>query len=105
MAGARLDCVVIGYNETPFPVYEKLLRESALKDVHVAPNALRVASMFAVLSRLEESKKAGVSPLKKMKLYDGEEVDGFTAQCVLIGVTVGLIVVGMWLFSRLQIRE
>jgi serine protein kinase len=60
-------------------IYEKLLRESALKDVHLAPNALRLASMFAVLSRLEESKKAGVSLLKKMRLYDGEEVDGFTA--------------------------
>jgi len=57
-------------------IYQKLLGESALKDVHLAPQALRVASMFAVLSRLEESKKAGVSLLKKMKLYDGEEVDG-----------------------------
>ncbi|HYV66342.1 MAG TPA: serine protein kinase, partial [Myxococcales bacterium] len=59
-------------------IYEKLLRESALRDVHVAPNALRVASMFAVLSRLEESKKAGVSPLKKLRLYDGEEVEGLS---------------------------
>ncbi|HEV8636760.1 MAG TPA: protein prkA [Chloroflexota bacterium] len=57
-------------------IYRKLLDESALKDVHIAPQTLRVASMFAVLSRLEESKKAGVSLLKKMKLYDGEEVDG-----------------------------
>jgi serine protein kinase len=31
-----------------------------------------------VLSRLEESKKAGMSLLKKLKLYDGEEVDGFS---------------------------
>ena len=59
-------------------IYQKLLNESALKDVHVAPSTLRVVSMFAVLSRLEESKKAGMSLLKKMKLYDGEEVDGFT---------------------------
>ena len=27
MTGARLDCVVIGYNETPFPTYERLLRQ------------------------------------------------------------------------------
>lgn len=27
MAGVRLDCVVIGYNETPFPEYERLLRQ------------------------------------------------------------------------------
>jgi len=33
--------------------------------------------MFAVLSRLEPSKKAGMSPIKKLKLYDGEEVDDF----------------------------
>jgi serine protein kinase len=57
-------------------IYQKLLAESALQDVHLAPHTLRVASLFAVLSRLEESKKAGVSLLKKLKLYDGEEVDG-----------------------------
>jgi serine protein kinase len=58
-------------------IYEKLLRQSAVHDVHVAPNTLRVASMFAVLSRMEPSKKAGMSPMKKLKLYDGEEVEGF----------------------------
>src|SRR5437764_1524789 len=59
-------------------IYEKLLRQSAVRDVHVAPNTLRVASMFAVLSRLEPSKKAGMSQMKKLKLYDGEEVEGFS---------------------------
>jgi serine protein kinase len=59
-------------------IYEKLLQESALQGVHLAPGTLRVASMFAVLSRLEESRKAGVSLVKKMKLYDGEEVDGLS---------------------------
>jgi serine protein kinase len=59
-------------------IYRKLLSESALQDVHLAPHTLRVASVFAVLSRLEESKKAGMSLLKKLKLYDGEEVDGFS---------------------------
>src|SRR5439155_22526044 len=59
-------------------IYEKLLAESALSNVHIAPYALNVASTFAVLSRLEESKKAGMSLMKKLKLYDGEEVEGFT---------------------------
>jgi len=58
-------------------IYEKLIGQSNLQGVHVAPNTLRVASMFAVLSRLEPSKKAGVSLMKKLKLYDGEEVDEF----------------------------
>src|SRR5438132_7832270 len=60
-------------------IYQKLLNESALKDVHIAPNTLRLASMFAIMSPLAESKKAGMSLAKKMKLYDGEEGDGFTA--------------------------
>jgi serine protein kinase len=59
-------------------IYEKLLRQSAVQGVHVAPNTLRVASIFAVLSRLEPSKKAGMSQMKKLKLYDGEDVDGFS---------------------------
>jgi serine protein kinase len=45
--------------------------------VHIAPFALRAAAIFSVLSRLKESKKQGVDLLKKMKLYDGEDVEGF----------------------------
>src|SRR5256714_6451837 len=58
-------------------IYEKLLKQSALKDVHIAPYTLRVASIFAVLSRLEPSKKAGMSLMKKLKLYDGEDIEDF----------------------------
>lgn len=58
-------------------IYEKLLKQSALKNVHIAPNTLRIASIFAVLTRLEPSKKAGMSILKKLKLYDGEDMEDF----------------------------
>ena len=50
--------------------------------MHVAPGTLRVASTFAVLSRLEASKKAGMSLMKKLKLYDGEEVEEFSQRDV-----------------------
>jgi len=63
-------------------IYEKLIKQSNLKDVHIAPHTLRVASIFAVLSRLEEPKKAGMSLMKKLKLYDGEEVEDFTQKDV-----------------------
>src|ERR671923_303757 len=59
-------------------IYEKLIKQGNLKDVHIAPHTLRVASVFAVLTRLEDSKKAGMSLMKKLKLYDGEEGGGFT---------------------------
>jgi serine protein kinase len=58
-------------------IYEKLLKQSALKNVHIAPNTLRIASIFAVLTRLEPSKKAGMSIIKKLKLYDGEDIEDF----------------------------
>src|SRR5436305_15220458 len=58
-------------------IYEKLIGQSNLTGVHVAPNTLRVASMFAVLTRLEASKKAGMSIMKKLKLYDGEDMEDF----------------------------
>jgi serine protein kinase len=58
-------------------IYEKLLAESGVRGVHIAPHTLRVASIFAVLTRLSESKKAGMSPMKKLKLYDGQQVEGF----------------------------
>lgn len=58
-------------------IYEKLIKESDLRSIHIAPHAMRVASIFSVLSRLTESKKQGMDLVKKMKLYDGEDVEGF----------------------------
>lgn len=64
-------------------IYEKLLKQSeALRNVHIAPYTLKVAAMFAILTRLEEPKKANVDLVKKMKLYDGEEVEGFKSKDV-----------------------
>src|SRR2546423_12501483 len=54
-------------------IYEKLLKQSALQTVHIAPHTLEIASTFAVLTRLSPSKKAGMSLMKKLKLYNGEE--------------------------------
>ena len=61
-------------------IYEKLLHQSALQNVHIAPHTLRVASIFAVLCRLEPTKKAGMSLMKKLKIYDGEDVEDFKSK-------------------------
>src|SRR4051794_10378160 len=64
-------------------IYDKLLHQSeALRNVHLAPNALRVAAMFAVMTRLEEPKRQSVDLVKKMKLYDGEDVEGYKSKDV-----------------------
>lgn len=77
---SRIIVMKIPYNlkvSEEIKIYDKLIRQSDLKDVHIAPHALRVASIFSVLSRLKESKKQGLDLVKKMKLYDGEDVEEF----------------------------
>lgn len=58
-------------------IYEKLIKQSDMRDIHIAPHALYTAAVFSVLSRLKESKKQGMDLMKKLKLYDGADVEGF----------------------------
>ncbi|SOB99631.1 putative serine protein kinase PrkA [Ureibacillus xyleni] len=60
-------------------IYEKMIRESDMAHVHIAPHALRAAAIFSVLTRLEVPKKAGIDLVKKMRLYDGESVEGYNS--------------------------
>ncbi len=61
-------------------IYKKMIEDSDLSHVHIAPHALKVAAIFTILTRLKEPKKQGVDLVKKMRLYDGENVEGFNAQ-------------------------
>lgn len=58
-------------------IYEKLISQSDIKNVHLAPHSLWATSVFSVLSRLKLSKKQGMDLVKKMRIYDGEDVEGF----------------------------
>lgn len=58
-------------------IYAKLIAQSDMKHVHIAPHALRAAAIFSVLTRLKESKKQGMDLIKKLRMYDGEEVEGY----------------------------
>lgn len=81
----RIIVVKFGYNlrlNDEVKIYEKLVNEADFGDVHIAPLTLKVASMFAVLTRLEEAKDQNMSLLKKMQLYNGEDVEGFTQEDV-----------------------
>ncbi len=52
-------------------IYQKIIRHSDFR-AHVAPHTLEIASMFAILSRLEPTSKCDL--MTKLKLYNGEEV-------------------------------
>src|SRR5437016_5813158 len=76
----RIILVKVPYNlriSDEVRIYEKLLKQSALQTVHIAPHTLDIASIFAVLTRLQPSKKAGISLMKKLKVYNGEDLEEF----------------------------
>lgn len=60
-------------------IYEKMINESDVSNVHIAPHTLKVAAMFTILTRLKEPKKGDIDLVKKMRLYDGENVEGFNS--------------------------
>src|SRR5712692_9659242 len=70
----RIVVVKVPYNlrlSEEVKIYQKILRSSDFR-AHVAPHTLEMASMFAVLSRLEPTPKCDL--MTKLRLYNGEEV-------------------------------
>jgi len=59
-------------------IYEKDYNPRKIKGKHIAPHTLEMAAMWAVLTRLEEPKKADLTLLQKLKLYNGKTLPGFT---------------------------
>ncbi|MDK8183134.1 PrkA family serine protein kinase [Paenibacillus sp. UMB4589-SE434] len=58
-------------------IYSKLISQSDMSHIHIAPHALKASAIFSILTRLKETKKQGMDLLKKMRMYDGEEVEGY----------------------------
>ena len=70
----RIVVVRVPYNlrlSEEVKIYEKFLRRSKF-DAHIAPYTLEIASMFAILTRLEPTAKCDL--MTKLRLYNGEEV-------------------------------
>ncbi|MCC6428895.1 MAG: serine protein kinase [Phycisphaerales bacterium] len=63
-------------------IYQKDFGPERIRNIHIAPHTLEVAAMWAVLTRLEEPKKSGLSLLQKLKLYNGKSIPGYTEDSV-----------------------
>ncbi len=59
-------------------IYKRDYNKERVRGKHIAPHTLEMAAMWAVLTRLEEPKKANLTLLQKLKLYDGKSLPGFT---------------------------
>jgi serine protein kinase len=59
-------------------IYRKDFSQDRIAGTHIAPYTIDVAAMWAVLTRLADPKKADLTLVQKMKLYDGKMLPGFT---------------------------
>lgn len=74
----RIDIPYITKLKDEIKIYEKSFNEHRVRGKHIAPHTVEVAAMWAILTRLEEPKKANLTLLQKLKLYDGKSLPGFT---------------------------
>jgi serine protein kinase len=61
-------------------IYQKDYGAERVQGKHIAPHTLEMAAMWANLTRLEEPKKANLTLLQKLKLYNGKTLPGFTEE-------------------------
>lgn len=78
----RMVTIEVGYNlrvSDEKKIHDKLIGQSEMirkSSHHISPGSLDTAAMFAVLTRIAESET--YSKMQKVKIYDGQDVDGLT---------------------------
>lgn len=75
----KVDIPYITRLDDEIKIYKKDYNPDKIRGKHIAPHTLEMASMWAVLTRLEDPKHAQLTLLQKLKLYNGKTLPGFTA--------------------------
>jgi len=56
-------------------IYEKMLNNASVGEIHIEPHALEMAGLFSVMTRVEEPSNDKVDLMQKVKAYNGEDAD------------------------------
>ena len=73
----KIDVPYITRLDQEIRIYQKDFNSETIPHMHIAPHTLDMASMWAILTRLEEPKKADLTKLQKLKLYNGKTLPGY----------------------------
>jgi len=73
----KIDVPYITRLDQEVKIYQKDFNSETIPHMHIAPHTLDVASMWAILTRLEDPKKADLTKLQKLKLYNGKTLPGY----------------------------
>ncbi|HEX4923029.1 MAG TPA: serine protein kinase [Bdellovibrionales bacterium] len=74
----KIDIPYITKIKDEIKIYEKDYNGRKIRGVHIAPHTIEMAAMWAIMTRLEAPKKANLTRVQKLKLYDGKSLPGFT---------------------------
>lgn len=78
----KIDIPYITKVKQEMRIYERDYNNRAIKGKHIAPHTVAMASLWAVLTRLETPKGYNLTLLQKLKLYDGKNLAGFTEDSI-----------------------
>jgi len=76
----KIDIPYVTTLEHEISIYEKDYNPKTVPNKHIAPHTIEMAAMWALLTRLEEPKHAGLTRMQKLKLYNGKSLPGFTEE-------------------------
>jgi len=74
----KIDVPYITNLSKEIEIYSKDFNAETVPHIHIAPHTIEMAAMWSVLTRLEEPKKANLTIMQKLKLYNGKSIPGFT---------------------------
>jgi len=78
----KVDVPYVVRHSDEIQIYERDFGDEGRIRQHIAPHTIDMAALWAVLTRLEEPKHAGLTLLQKAKLYDGKSLPGFTEDTI-----------------------
>ena len=74
----KIDIPYITKLKKEVSIYKKDFNSNKMRGVSIAPHTIEMAAMWAVLTRLEKPKKANLTRVQKLKLYDGRMLPNYT---------------------------
>ncbi len=74
----KIDIPYITKLKEEIKIYQKDFNSTSVSHIHIAPHTIEMAAMWAILTRLEDPRKANLTLMQKLKLYDGKTTQKFT---------------------------
>ncbi|HEO65166.1 MAG TPA: serine protein kinase, partial [Spirochaetes bacterium] len=78
----KIDIPYITKLDDEIKIYKKDYPKNWVGEKHLAPHTIEIAAMWAILTRLEAPKKAQLTLMQKLKLYNGKSLPGFTEDTI-----------------------